>query len=247
LSDSRTRTFYRPAAGGYRALLLLQQTDEGFLRNLATAVWDNWVGAIVQFTDRNFKQENKAPEQVLVKAYSKAPNAIIDVVLRLTDAENRDGNNLYAVDKLEPCWDGRIAAALLQKAKDLTLKPSCFEDLLNPLLRHGAEGAKEFALESTQRYDAADSAMKERARIAATSLVLFAPADTWGALWPIISIDDPFGKSVIVAAASSPSERHRGPKRKSQSRANSGLTLSTFYMNCDGLPLNSTCLVRSDR
>ena len=204
------QVFHRPAAAGYRALLLLQRVAPDFLASLTSETWRKWAGAVVEFAERGGEQGKGMGEHIVCIAYRHAPREVIDVLLRLTDAENGRGNNLYAIDKVQSCWDERIGSALLPKVKDVDLKPSCLRDLLDVLLKHRVDGAMESAFALTKDCGGSDPFAKERAQVAATSLLLQMPAESWAEVWPLITADESFGKQVLESVAGSRPEHRKG-------------------------------------
>ncbi len=204
-----TDTFYRPAAAGYRALVLLQNEEPHYVEELGQEIWSKWAGSIVTFTRWNGNDE-KSPQQLLSLAYKAAPAAMIRVLLWIIDSENQRGEYVHVIDRFEGCWDEELGKAVLNKARDLDLKPSSTRDLLNQLLRHRIAGSEELALEMVRSGVGGNDVIWERARIAATALLLHAPKETWHELSPFILNNDVFGKAVIEAAAHSPLERRRG-------------------------------------
>jgi hypothetical protein len=192
---------FRPAAAGYRALVLLENEDPGFIRSVGANTWRAWAGAVSEFARQGTNEGGKTDIVLIRSAYSHAAEDMIAAVRVLIDAENERGAALYALYRFEPCWDERLGAALLAKAGDSHLKPAALRDMLQALLKHQVNGADRFAREVVFRSDRTDTIATQRAQFAASMLLIYSPAEAWPYLWPLMSAEPDFGKNVIELVA----------------------------------------------
>jgi predicted NACHT family NTPase len=197
-----TNVFYRPAAAGYKALYLLMEEDPDFLSALPTSVWQKWAPIVAAYPREFGEQKDTHRLQLLLKlAYRSAPNEVIDVVMNLIDKENTALDNIFAIRAFEDCWDACLANAILTKAKDKKLKPSCMGDLLQSLLKHGNNEAGVFAQSMVSLPIAQGSEERARAFAAAYALLTCTQDAGWSVVWLAVQQDTQFGREVFEAVA----------------------------------------------
>ncbi len=111
---------------------------------ISNNVWKKWTPVILAFPNGTNTREDFSFE--LVKsAYLSAPEEFVDTLLKLIDAENKQNNYIFIIDKLEKCWDERLKSLLLEKIKALDLQPKCISQLLEELLKQDHEPSRDFA------------------------------------------------------------------------------------------------------
>jgi hypothetical protein len=179
------------AYSGYQALRLLYEEDQAFFLTLDGVVWKKWAPIIATYEifDDVGDEERAIRKRLVEAAYFHAPDEVIETVLVGMD---RDYAHLPNV--IKGCWDERLGRALLDKAKELRAKRRNITNLLDDLLAHGDQEARNFVesllksplpsdpLEKQQLVDAADLLMKH-SRDAA-----------WSVIWPLIQDDVEFGR-----------------------------------------------------
>ncbi len=130
-----TNIFHRPAAAGYRALLLLQKLAPAFLEELPTETWQQWAPAIIGYPETPGVDASEAMESIVATAYRHAPNEIQDTMIKLIDYENEEHGHIFVLPKVERCWDDLLASVLLEKlCHDESLKPDSVATLIESLL-----------------------------------------------------------------------------------------------------------------
>lgn len=195
-----TNIIHHPAFAGYRALQLLLRELPVFISTIPADVWKKWAPIILAYpvlnsdsNDRNIETHNK-----LVKlSYQYAPDEIIQTLMVMIDKENNDHSRIYITHRVKDCWDNRLVNALLDKVKDIALKPECMGCLLGDLLIHGVAEARTFA-ESLISL-AATSSENERSRVIVAAREMMTHADDagWLIVWPAIQRNIEFGRKVI--------------------------------------------------
>ena len=188
---------YNPAFAGYRALCLLLRSEPGFLEELSADVWEKWIPIILDFPVTLNTEDEKEPHlQLVAMAYDRAPECFISTLLVLIDYEDAKGP-MFVTRSLERCWDKRLARTLLDKAKDLALKPTTFGVLLDELLSYGFREAREFAEAKVTSGSEGDEEHVHRSAVAARSLFFMTEDFGWDVLWPAMQEDDRFGTAVV--------------------------------------------------
>jgi len=191
----------RPTFAGYRALLLLLQTDPEQLAALPQAAWKTWAPIIIAYPVPMGTADDEPHKKLAQAAYSHAPDEVIETLMLTIDKENDEGEHIFVIRKLEDCWDARLGSALLVKAKDAQLKPRCMGSLLHDLLLHGVEGATTFAQSLVPLPPPTSPEERSRAVVAARELMCNAEDGGWPVVWPVIVQDADFGREVITGIA----------------------------------------------
>src|SRR5260370_12936093 len=141
-------------------------------------------------------------------AYRNAPDEILAALLAMIDKENCNHDWIFVHHKADTCFDERLGAALVAKAKDPAMKPSCMGSLLEAPLRHGLADAVAFAEATASLPIPDDKVARERAKIAAVTLLLHAPTRGWATLWSVFQENPEFGREVISVVAGHHEQEH---------------------------------------
>jgi len=194
-----TNTFNRPALAGCRALQLLLKESPDFLENLSLEIWKKWTPVIIAAPGSN--QHEDPYLEIVKRAYLNASQESINTLITLIDKENQDHDYLSVINRFDKCWDKRLKLALLEKAKDPTLKPEFAGRLLEELLKQGLTEARDFA-KSLISFSL-PLAENERQRILIASRVLVENPDpsSWSFIWKLIQQDSSFGREVLELVA----------------------------------------------
>ncbi len=201
-----TNTFYRPAAAGYRALRLLYQEAPDAFSSLPGYVWKKWAPIILAYPTANEPEEEPIHNMLVKIAYQHAPDEILKTLIVLIDKEDKEHDYIFITQKVEDCWDDRLADTLLMKLKDKELKPGSMSCLLRELLEHKVCEAKAFAETLIPIPPPSSGAERLRAIAAACELLSYADDAGWSVVWPAIQQDEEFGRDVIGKV--SQSDRH---------------------------------------
>ena len=135
-----------PTRAGYRALRLLDAWRPGTLEGLDARIWMRWAPSVLDFLRMLGRGSDEAHRRLLQLAYKHASERVIEILLRLIDRDNeRHGHLIPLEGVLDRCWDTRLAAALVAKARDERLKAPCLGQLLRPLLGRGVREAEDLA------------------------------------------------------------------------------------------------------
>lgn len=175
------------------------------LSDLNPELWEKWTPTILDYPGLGSKEEELHLDLV-VEAYRSSPNKVVETVLFLIDADEGSRRYQFVTRNLKQCWDGRIAEALLEKARDERLESYFLEMLLDDLLNHGSNEAEELA-RSIMASDHGDEKI-ERTVIVARALIFETEGSGWSFLWPIMQSDTDFARKVIESIASD--ARHSG-------------------------------------
>jgi hypothetical protein len=183
-----TNTLHRPACAGYRGIALLHAVDLAFLENLHADVWAVWAPIVIAFPLHSSSLQGEPPHTDLVSlTYQRAPDAVLAAL----------GTFWWESDRLDHCWDDRIAQVLLEKAKAPDIHSDRLESLIYQLLKHEYPPALEYARSLVPAPPPTDSQQRTRATSAAGALLAHCPRAAWLAVWAAIQADAGFGRDLL--------------------------------------------------
>ena len=200
-------TFHRPAFAGYRALRLLFQETPDLISTIPAEIWKKWAPVIVAYPTSSGDEGREAQRKLVKLAYQHAPKETIETVILLIDKENREHSSIFVADIIKDCWDGRLADALLKKAKDACLEPDCMGSLLGDLIDHGVNEAASFLKSLIPLAVSPEKESRGKAVIAARILMTQAEDAGWSVVWPALQQHREFGHEVISTISHGPGRR----------------------------------------
>lgn len=196
-----TDTFYYSALAGFRALRLLWQVDSNTVQSLSTDLWERWSPCIVAAFCLMERESKESGNELFVLAYRNSPGEVLAALLKLVDSENAKHQQIFVLDSIPDIWDGRVAASLLDKAKDSRLAPQSLGRVLGELLRHREAPAADYAASLIRKRTAGQGPAYQRAIIAARELLLHWADRAWPLLWPLLRRRTRFAREVVTAVA----------------------------------------------
>ena len=196
-----TNTFHLPAAGGYRALLLLHKERRDLFEAIPAAVWQKWTPIVLAYPLSSGQAEGSAHAVLVECVYRAAPDESLDTLRTLIRHENETGDNIFVLGRIKHCWDERLAGLLLSIVTSRDLKPPCAGSLLAALLDHEVADAQSFA-EGLVRLPIPSEGDNRRWALMSAQ-ILFAHSSTcgWSTVWPAILSDEGFARAVIEHVA----------------------------------------------
>ncbi len=208
-----------PADAGYRALRLLVNLVPNFIAEMPDEAWERWAAVILDYPVSTSTEETGAHLELAAMAYRRAPERVVDTVLYLVDKENEKQGFLSTTRDLKKCWDDRLARALLGKAKEGRLRPTCLSSLLNDLLDYGLDEARKFAESLVVSGYGSSAEERARAVVAAQALVFHTADAGWPVVWWAMQEDDGFGGELVDAIARAAHHSNRPHERLSERQA----------------------------
>lgn len=195
---SQKNVIYRPAAAGFKALLLLAKEAPGVFTDLSNDTWRRWVPIIVATPPFDHGDEHAL---LALAAYKAVPGETIEWLLRVIAKENEEKDYGSVIGKFHDVFDDRFAAALIGIIETCDLKPNILRPILEKLLRHQVPAAESFARKLLALPLAADGVPRDRAFIAASLLLEYTQDGGWDAVWPAILQDRAFGRALCGGLA----------------------------------------------
>lgn len=197
-----TKTVFRPAFAGYRALYLLLAQSPEFVDELSSEVWAKWAAIIVCYPLNSFGENELIPHKLLVqRAYNARPEEIIKTILLQLEAASQNGESFYFPQRLQECWDDRFKGALCNKLTDGTLRTKTWGQLLEDLLSRKDAATQHYA-ESVVDSFLNGVGERDRALVASASLMRHGEGnDWWRLIWTSIEKDADFGRAVVQAVS----------------------------------------------
>jgi hypothetical protein len=120
----------------------------------------------------------------------------------LVDKEITTGERIHTATELNTIWDNRIADLLLEYAKSNETKPKSMGSLLSILFAHDNTKARSFSESLLPLPPPQTNPERDRAIVAAQTLLLDTHDAGWETVWPAIQQDEDFGKQVILGIGS---------------------------------------------
>ena len=185
-----------PLYAGYRAFLLLQREAPEFLKAIPPAAWRQWAPMLASYPLQRDDAAMEYHHRLIRTAYQHASVEIIVTCLAQIDQQNREMHSLNCLHLVEACWDSQLEEALLNKAGESALDPSCLRDVLTVVLTHDQEAASTIA--ETLLQEAYASGNYERATVVAGVLIAHTPDASWEYVWPLLAHDDAFGRALLL-------------------------------------------------
>jgi predicted NACHT family NTPase len=195
-----TNKYDRPALAGCRAFQLLLKESPDFLDNLSPEIWQKWAPVIIAAPSSN--QHEDLYLAIVKYAHLNASQESINTLITLIDKENQKHDYIFVISRFDKCWDERLKLALLEKAKDPTLKPKCVGQLLEELLKQGLTEARDFAKSLISFPLPLAENEREKVLIASRVLVENSDPSSWSFIWSLIQKDSSFGREVLELTAS---------------------------------------------
>jgi len=177
------------------------QEDPTFVSAVPTEFWKTWAPIIIAYPINSGSGEVETDQQLVNMAFQHAPAEVIETLMTVIDKENNDLGDIFIVRKVIACLDGRLANALLLKAKEKGLNTEGLGSLLGPLLDYGLADARTFAESLLLDLPRTDPGRQSRAVFAARSLLAHTDDAGWEVVWPVIQQDAVFGQSLISVIA----------------------------------------------
>jgi hypothetical protein len=188
-----------PDWAGFRALRLLQARSPETILNLPAELWARWAPVIIAYPMFETGEHNAWLQHLVVLAYRYAPSDALAALDRRIDAEN--SGEAPSVERLlwlvALCWDDRLAAALLEKARVSDVVPIVMGQLLEALLDHRVEDATLFACSLIPIPLPQSGPERARAIVAASQLLKNAAELGWSTVWPAMQQDHLFAEGVL--------------------------------------------------
>lgn len=190
-------TSYRHIAT-YLALRLLADENPQSLASAPPGNWRRWAEAIVAYP---FDDEPEQRKSLVKRAYSNAPEIVLNTFRRLIGRDIAAHQTLYRVEELAAIWDGQVADLLHEFLAKSGLTLDQTSTLLNALLQHGDEAAFESACNAVISRPLVGPPNQPLALVAAAKLVAHQMQRSWPIIWEKVLADSVFGESLMLGLA----------------------------------------------
>lgn len=193
-------TRYYPAYSGVRALFIASKLHPKFTNDLSSAIWGRWAPFVCAYPFSN--ENSEALPRFMYQFYEKAPDQVIDAVLKVIRQEIQIHGDVFALHRFENCWDKRFCGAILEFVRAENLPPAALSTLLQNLMKNGCQHVAEYA-ESLVQTPFENGSEDERRTIVAVAAALIEHADDagWNSIWPLIQNDEAFADDLFSRIA----------------------------------------------
>ena len=187
---------------GYDALFLLFNEDYDFVNNLSSDIWNNWADMLFSYHEYS-NDENKRDtyKDIMALAYNKIPDKINFILSQVIDHYNSNNNQyLHILDKLDYCFNDKLAYFLLEEAKKDTLIPELIKSILKYLLTKDFTPAKDYALSIVKALPTIPTEEEVRVVIQiALALINKLDEGAWLTIWSKVEENQEFGKDFLLS------------------------------------------------
>lgn len=179
------------------AVHLLLREDASFLACLDSGRWQ-LIGPYLLHAPVG---DNETRRQSAELAYPHASDAMRDAAIKIMERSKRRHAAFDVITALEDCLDSALASRVLEFLKRERCGPEQFRALLGWLLRHAAEGARDFAesLLEPPRFSADN--WPRLCCETAVALIVWTDDGGWNVTWPLIESHPDAGRRVLQRIA----------------------------------------------
>ncbi|MGA2467702.1 MAG: hypothetical protein ABSH06_25570 [Thermodesulfobacteriota bacterium] len=195
--------FHRPAAAGYKALLLLQKLSPQRLNELSDNEWEKWAPIILSYPDSPVADAKEPKENLVTLTYRHVPSSVIKVLLVLIDKDNEDHGHIFVLRKMDEAWDGALENAILEKAKDPKFKPAAAGDLIGKLFEKGQsiEKIRKLCVVFLEERNMPEGLNHGKAIYCGALLLIYGGEKGWEIIQKILDSEPDFGCKLIAEVA----------------------------------------------
>ena len=188
------------ALAGYRALALLHIDAPDRVASLPVRTWESWASIVVAHPV--YGDEEELSRTLIGRAYAVAPDDVLSTFGTLMEKEGETGTHLFALDRMDRCWDPRFGAFVLGKLSTKTMTLEATEQVLRELLTRHVDRAEEYAIGLMDHPSLLSDQPQNGPVLVAARLLLSIPTVAGrGVVWSAIHRQPQFGKTVFLSLA----------------------------------------------
>lgn len=138
-----TDLYHRPAACGYKSLMILWKLDGQFVKNLPAEIWNNWVHILLSYPESyGIAGQDEDYLKVIEYAYTRIPNEILQVLQQIFEnARDGEQEHLTILHKFQRIYDSKVEKKLLKLVNHGKLPTSLLNYILQFLLSRKSDRA----------------------------------------------------------------------------------------------------------
>jgi hypothetical protein len=194
------RIVYRPAWAAYRGLRLLFEERREVVDALESDVWARWAPVIVGWPQQSGEEETFS-RCVITRLVHHAPGQAAEWLDKAILRE-RGSHPIYTVESFSRSVVEAVEEVVLARARDRRFEPVQRASLVEFLIGEGAATgwklARRLVVASAVR---SPGRRRELAVRVAAVLVAHSEDAAWGRIWPLIELDEAFGRDLISILA----------------------------------------------
>lgn len=178
----------------YQAFALLHAHRSEKLDLLGADIWSRWALAIIRYPAINTTEEVETARGLARRLHEVAPRDFGLAVKRALVGDDAANNSIHCLNRLNGLAEA--GPIVLEVARSLQLHEDSLGDALRFVLRHRADGAREFAEGLLGRVP---GAVEDPVSVAAGTALLCEAEDCgWGSLYPLFQSHPHFGRAVLL-------------------------------------------------
>jgi hypothetical protein len=176
----------------FQALSLVYTEARGQLV-FSDDIWAKWSAIIVVSISQDRADCFK---YLLLTAYQKAPQAVIDASLAIAKQNSENEESIYLLHRLELIWDERLSEIFFGFLTSKKQPLQTFFSILECLVKQNYAPATQIALKHFKGY----KTKRDYALAAGQILLQSIPGFFWSEIWAVLEKDAALGKEVLLHA-----------------------------------------------
>jgi hypothetical protein len=204
-SDLRERWFCTDqidlfSLAGYKAFMLLEPYESGFLDSLEKEIWRNWAAILIDYPEVTFDAEEIAERRknIISRLYRAVPDDVIGLVMRKIDYEGSK-DIIRILDTLDFIIDDKFSNKLLAYLESDDIPSKSYANILSHLIKRNNTKALENAQKEIEKYLSGKNHAKEKVKAAVQVLLLFSDDTEFDAALRVVSNDVDFGREIFLS------------------------------------------------
>lgn len=184
----------------YVSLQILSRVNPVFLNTLSSEVWAKCSPIILRSPFQGANKTSEIHENLILKAYQGSPDTFVSWLLKLLEHEDRENQNIYAIYRIENCFDEYLVDHLIKKIKTTDFSNNSLSQILSILFKSKHPKPFKFALELLNEKPVGSKDV-DLHRIVAKSLFKYGNENTWNTIWLNYFDNGDLGKELMTEIA----------------------------------------------
>jgi hypothetical protein len=193
-------SFFRPAAAGVRALVLVLHHAPAQYAALTRECWERWAASLAAYGTHELELAGD-DRKLLADAYRASPSRMTEVIKQVLVDRDKRSRNVYGHSQLVACGDPQLSVELATWCLQAGLTAESQYAVLLETLPHVSD------VRAHSRY-ISDAGVPRDNRVAvASALLRIRAGEAWKALWQLLNEDETFAREVLARATDFPDHK----------------------------------------
>lgn len=186
---------YRPAISAFRAFYLLANEGQEYINNLPSEIWGKWASVLLSFPVLSSTKYAIEVHQLLIQRLFEMAEEKAQVQFESQIQKgDSDANTQSILQLIEHIKSNMVFEVLIKALKENNLSVISYQLILEFLLKHNIQAAKQIALEAVLN----ESIELEKRLATGRSLIVYSADAGWPEIGQLIKQDMEFGKRLFL-------------------------------------------------